>query len=87
MTTQELKSLIGCTCVKARRKLGKNSYRAMWSYFYRHGATPELKKNRVEETLRDAKIVDVGDHWHEFVGGAESGSAQDSFMWVDFVLP
>jgi hypothetical protein len=32
-------------------------------------------------------IVDSGDHWHEFRGGAKTGGSQDSFMYVEFKQP
>ena len=34
----------------------------------------------------DAEILDHGSHWHSCVGGAASGSANDSFFWIEFRL-
>ena len=57
---------------------------AKWGYFYRHDRTPEKYAEKIKEAFPGAFIIDTGDHWHAFVGGAKSGSAQDSYMWVRF---
>lgn len=78
-----LKSLIGCDVIKQRRGLGKDCYRACWGYFYRRQA-PSNPAIRVANVLPSAVVLEEGDHWHSFVGSAETGSPQSSFVWVDF---
>lgn len=56
------------------------------SYFYRNGMTAGGLWDRVQAKIAAAQLVDCGDHWHEFVGGAKSGSAKDSYFWVKFSL-
>ena len=41
---------------------------------------------KVTEKIPNAIIIDSGNHDHNFVGGANSGSAQDSFLWVKFTV-
>lgn len=60
------------------------------SYFYRHGMTTrtiaEKAMAQMDAIGIHATEVDSGDHFHAFVGGAKSGSAQDSYMWVKFTV-
>jgi len=64
----------------------KGIYTAKWTYFYSHGKTAEYYKKRVQEQLEGAEILEFGDHWHAFCGGAKAGSARDSYFWVTFKL-
>lgn len=41
----------------------------------------------VREKVPDAVVVGWGNHYHGFVGGAKSGSAQDSYYWISFTVP
>ncbi len=82
MKLEELKMKLGCTVLSVR----KGVYTAKWSYFYRHGRTPEGLAEVVLAKFPNASIIEKGDHWHGFVGGARAGSAQDSYMWVRFTL-
>jgi hypothetical protein len=64
----------------------KGAFRYHRSYFYSNNMSPEALVRLVKSKIPEAVIVDSGDHWHEFVGGAKSGSAKDSFMWVKFTV-
>lgn len=64
----------------------KGQFRYHRSYFYRHGVTPDKLESFVKEKIPTAVITASGDHYHDFVGGAESGSAKDSFLWVTFTV-
>lgn len=60
----------------------KNSY--YWGMF----SDGETKlADFIKSKLPNAQIIDKGNHYHDFVGGAKSGSAQDSYFWVKFTLP
>ena len=54
------------------------------SYFW--GVTQDGSKTaeKVRSLLPAAKILDYGNHVHAFVGGAKTGSRQDSYFWVKF---
>jgi hypothetical protein len=41
----------------------------------------------VKAIFPDAEILQSGNHFHAFVGGAKSGSAQDSYWWLTFKVP
>jgi hypothetical protein len=82
MKTIEVATLLGVTDKHVRKYKGQFRYHK--SYYYRHGLTPETLVNNVKEKIPTAVITDQGDHQHVFVGGAETGSAKDSFVWVTF---
>ncbi len=64
----------------------KGIFTAKRSYFY--GITKPIQPyiDKVIELIPNAEIVDSGNHFHAFCGGAKSGSAKDSFYWVSFKL-
>lgn len=82
MTTKQVIEKLGVN-EKYIRKY-KGNFRYHRSYFYRHGMSPESLVEFIKSKIPTATIVESGDHYHSFVGGAESGSAKDSFMWVTF---
>jgi len=81
---QDIKHNLNADSV-GRKKAG--TIIAKWGYFYRHGMEPSKLADKVKRLYPGAEIVDTGDHWHAFVGGAKSGSAQDTYMYVEFRLP
>ena len=40
--------------------------------------------DKIKSLLPEAFILDYGNHYHGFVGGAKSGSSKDSYFWVKF---
>jgi hypothetical protein len=68
---------------KVSKKQG-GSYKAMWSYFYTHGATPEKYVQKVLNKYPNAEIIDKGDNWAPFKGGAPI--ERQSYMWVQFKI-
>jgi len=53
-------------------------------YFYRHGQDTKTHVNKVLSTFPDAKIIDSGDHWAAFRGGASV--AKQSHFYVKFEI-
>jgi hypothetical protein len=51
-------------------------------YFYRMGNSEENLKNNVLKVFPNAKIVEIGDHYASFRGGASV--AASSHFWVKF---
>lgn len=49
-------------------------------YFYRHGRSEEDLAHKVLEVLPEAKIIDSGDHYANFNGGASI--RRSSHFWV-----
>lgn len=43
-------------------------------------------QKKLEAVGVHCRIEDSGNHFHGFVGGAKSGSAQDSYLWAKFVV-
>ena len=56
-------------------------------YFYKMGMSPESLKEKLLSFIPNAIVIDTGDHWAPFRGGAKTGSAGSSYMWVQFKLP
>jgi hypothetical protein len=82
MKTEEIRKTIHANVLS----LYKGTYTAKWCYFYRNGMTQEKYIDRIKGKFPNAKILESGDHWHSFVGGAKAGSSQDSYIWVKFEL-
>lgn len=83
MTAIEVSKILGSEHVSK----SKGVFKYWKSYFYRHGMTVAKLEEHVKLKFPNAVITNGGDHWHSFCGGAKSGSAQDSHMWVKFVIP
>lgn len=68
-------------------KFHKDGTITAWhSYFYGIGMTTEVVADFIREEFPDITVLDSGNHYHKFVGGAKSGSSQDSFIWVKFKI-
>ena len=80
MTTNEIKTALNPTVLSFR----KGVYTAKWSYFYSSQAPDPVA--RILAHFPNAKIVDNGNHFHGFVGGAQSGGPQDSYKWAKFTI-
>lgn len=67
-----------------RNKQGNFVFRE--GYFYRHGRTAEGFASAVAAKLKaegiDAELVDSGDHWASFRGGASLRTS--SHFWAEF---
>lgn len=67
----------------ARRK---NQFRITRGFFFRHGLSETDLEKDVSKALIEAglefRVIDRGEHYHDFVGGAKAGSAQDCFWYV-----
>lgn len=81
LTREQIAKHIGCDEVS----FSKGVYTARSGYFYMHGRTAENLVIEVRNAFpTSAAIVDSGDHWAAFRGGA-SLRAQ-SHWWVKFTL-
>jgi hypothetical protein len=64
----------------------KGQFRYHKSYYWGFNASEQPLVDKVKNVFPDAVITDSGNHFHPFVGGAKSGSAKDSFLWVTFTV-
>lgn len=53
-------------------------------YFYTHGQTADGWRDTIQKALPDAKIVDHGNHWAPFRGGAPL--SRQSHFYVKFIM-
>jgi hypothetical protein len=64
-----------------------NVYKLKKSYYW--GITKssrEVLEPQVKKAFPNAEIIDSGNHFHPFVGGAKSGSSKDSYYWITFKI-
>jgi len=84
MKSEEVSRKLGVSPEYVRKSKGIFRYHV--SYFYGIIKDAQSLINKVLLTFPEAEIIDSGNHWHKFVGGAKSGSAKDSFLWVKFKI-
>lgn len=56
-----------------------------YSYYYRPFYVDDLAKKVLDALTPEGisvNVLEMGDHFHTFVGGAKSGSTKDSYLWV-----
>jgi hypothetical protein len=63
-------------------RIYQGAYKAMWGYFYTYGRTAEKYAERIKQIYPDAEIIDTGDNWKPFRGGASL--EKQSHFWVAF---
>jgi len=81
MKNNEIKSILSAEMVSKKRN---GNYIARWTYFYRMGKDSDTYKERVQKRLPSAVVVDCGDHYANFNGGASIQNS--SHFWVEFNL-
>jgi len=59
-------------------------FTAKKSYYWGSSKDGSAFANEIKSLVPTAEIVDYGNHFHGFVGGAKAGSPQDSYFWVKF---
>ena len=63
-------------------------HKGIWTvregYFYRHGRSAETLVKKVQGIFPQAHIIDQGDHWANFNGGASLKAS--SHFWVQFKI-
>lgn len=67
----------------------KNQFKVLKGYFYKpqtYKAMPDHIINSLKGVGIEVKLLDSGDHYHDFVGGSEVGSKTSSFLWWEFTL-
>lgn len=80
MSSKELKEKTGVDTVSKKGDV----YTVRKEFFYTGGKSATDLANRVLAAFPDAKIVDKGETWKPFKGGAST--ANSSHWWVKFTL-
>ena len=81
-TTASIHDAISCDTLSLRGGI----YLAKWTYFYSGGLSKEGCSKKITTAFPNAYIIDSGNHYHAFVGGAKIGGPQDTYFWVTFKL-
>jgi hypothetical protein len=84
MNAKQIAEALG-TSEKYVRKY-KGQFRWHKSYYWGANSSPQPMVDKIKATFPTAVVTDSGNHFHAFVGGAKSGSAQDSYLWVTFTV-
>lgn len=84
LTAAQVKDMLSGFNVVSKNK---GTYKAKKSYFYTGGMTPEKLAEGIKKVFPDAEIINKGNQWRPFCGGAVAGGSKDSYMWVEFKLP
>jgi hypothetical protein len=82
------------TAKEVRKKLSSfdtfsfrnNVFTVKKSYYWGFSKSGETYANKVKEIIPEAKIIDFGNHFASFKGGAKAGSAGDSYFYVKFTI-
>ena len=83
MTTKEIKALI--SHVADRVSFSKGIFTAKKTYYWGVTQSGEVFADKVIRLLAPhAEMIDYGNHFHGFVGGAKTGSGKDSYFYVTF---
>ena len=88
MESNELQEIVGGqrNVFNYRKNKKPNQFRITRSYYYRQNGSEDVLEASIKKILDDKGIkylvIDKGDNWHSFVGGAKPGSSQDSFWYV-----
>jgi hypothetical protein len=80
MKTSEIKDLIFADTLSKKGDV----YTARRGYFFSGGNNSVGFAERIKRVFPNAVIIDHGDHWAAFRGGAST--AQSSHWWVKFKL-
>lgn len=64
----------------------KGEYMIKKSYYWGITSDGSTLANKVKKIIPEAEVIDYGNHWHPFVGGAKCGSPQDSYLYCKFKL-
>lgn len=83
-TKQVKKALIGSYFDEVAKR-GDGTYIARRAFYYRHGQTVDTFIQYVTKTFPSAVIVDSGEVWKAFKGGAPI--SRQSHWYVEFKFP
>ena len=64
----------------------QNIFTAKKSYYWGITQSGEKFADKVKELQPNATIIDFGNHFAPFHGGAKPGTAKDSYFWVKFTI-
>ena len=80
MKLSEIKAILNADTISKRNGI----ITARWGFFYRHGRDAYYYMNKVKELIKNAEIIDFGEHWAPFRSG--ESVANQSHWWVKFKI-
>jgi len=82
MTIKQVEEAMSDARVNKISKLRNGNFKAYFGYHYTNSQTVEQKEELVKKYLPNAEIIDSGDNWAPFKGGAPI--QRQSHFWVEF---
>lgn len=82
MTVKQIREILPVDVVSQKNGI----FTVKKSYFYGFSSSGETLASKIKELIPSAKIIDFGNHFHAFIGGAKTGSSQDSYFWCKFTV-
>lgn len=64
----------------------KGVYTAKKSYFWGFTQDGSSFADKIVNMIPNAVMLDYGNHYHGFVGGAKTGGPKDSYFYVKFTV-
>lgn len=80
MKTEEMRNKIMADTLSKKGDI----YTARKGFFYSHGGSSEIFANRIKDRIPNVIIIDHGEQWKPFRGGASV--AQSTHWWVKFKI-
>jgi hypothetical protein len=80
MKLQEIKDVVHADTISCKHGV----YTARWGFFYTHGGSADGKCAKVMAAFPQARVIDSGEVWRAFSGGAPV--AAQSHWFVKFTL-
>ncbi len=84
MTTKQIRQTLENTIDTLSFRNG--TYTAKKSYFWGVAQDGSKLADSIQKHLPKAEILDYGNHYHGFVGGARPGSSKDSYFYCKFTV-
>lgn len=84
MKTKEVRELVGREVDTLSQRDGV--FTAKKSYYWGITSNGDAFANKILALVPNSKMVDRGNHWAPFHGGARAGSPQDSYFYVKFTI-
>lgn len=84
MKIKEIKNIISTKFKTFSYSKKDDTFTAKKSYFWVVTMSGDHLVPAIKELFPDAEILNFGNHYRPFCGGAKSGSAKDSYYFIKF---
>ena len=82
MTTAQIRNLVHSHANVVSQRNG--IFTVKKSYYWGVTKSGRDYADTIQSVIPNIEILDCGNHFHGFVGGAKAGGPQDSYLWAKF---